>query len=68
MCSNSGQGYIDHTHKLLDNDNLNANMSSFSIFLNLLGKVLKRLVQNDLKNQVNKIMGTISDPNVLNFI
>lgn len=60
ISSNSGQGYIDQAHKLLDNENLNANMSSFSIFLNLLGKVLKRLVQNDLRNQIQKIMGTMT--------
>lgn len=58
--SNSGQGYIDQIHKLLNNEHLNANMSSFSIFLNSLGKALKRLVENDLKNQIQKIMGTKS--------
>lgn len=32
-------------------------MSSYSMFMNLLGKVLRRLVQADGKNQIMKIIG-----------
>lgn len=34
-------------------------MSSYTIFMNLLGKILKRLVQSDAKNQIMKILGRI---------
>lgn len=33
--------------------------SSFSIFVNILGKLLKRFVQLDLKNQIQKVIGRI---------
>lgn len=59
VTSNSGQGYIDQIHKLLAHETLNTNMPSFSIFLNLLGKTLRRLVNGDQKNPVQKIMGRI---------
>lgn len=32
-------------------------MTSYSMFMNLLGKVLERLVQSDGKNQIMKIIG-----------
>lgn len=57
VASSSGEGYIDQVEALLDHPNLNSNTASFSIFINLLGKMLKRLGQIDVKNQVQKIMG-----------
>lgn len=43
--------------KLVDNENITTDMSSYMIFTNLLGKVLKRLVQMDAKNHIMKIIG-----------
>lgn len=46
--------------KLVDNDHVSFDMSSYSIFLNMLAKLLKRLVQMDAKN-VMKIIGNFSN-------
>lgn len=59
VTSNSAQGYIEQIHKLLDANNLNTNMASFSIFLHMLGKVLKKLQHIEMRNQMQKIMGRI---------
>lgn len=53
----TGTEYLEQIQRLLENDNINANMSSYSIFLNLLGKVIKRYLQNDTTNAVMKIIG-----------
>lgn len=45
--------------KLIGNENINSNLSSFSIFESLLAKVLKHLTQTDMRNQVQKTMGRI---------
>lgn len=51
-------GYIEQIQSLLfDGSILHSNSASFSIFIHLLGKLLKRLVQIDMKNQVQKVMG-----------
>lgn len=49
--------YLEQVQKLVENENVTTNMSSYSIFLNLLGKVIKRLLQNDSMNAVMKIIG-----------
>lgn len=51
--------YLEQVQKLVDNENITTDMSSFTIFMNLLGKVLKHLVQSDAKNQIMKIIGKI---------
>lgn len=55
--SNSAEGYLEQIDVLLNNTNLNSNTASFSIFINQLGKLLKRLEQIEVKNQVQKVMG-----------
>lgn len=57
VTSSTAQGYIDQVHKLLDANGATLNMASFSIFSHLLGKMLKKLQQTDMKSQMQKIMG-----------
>lgn len=49
--------YLEQVQKLIDHDHITMDMSSYSMFMHLLGKVLKRLVQADGKNQIMKIIG-----------
>lgn len=49
--------YLEQTQKMLNNDNLTNSISSYVIFLILLGKVITRFVQTDAKNQIMKIKG-----------
>lgn len=49
--------YLAQVQKLIDNENITTDMSSYTIFMNLLGKVLKRLVESDAKNRIMKIIG-----------
>lgn len=50
---------MEQIHKIIENDSLTVENSSFSIFVNILGKLLKRFVQLDLKNQIQKVIGRI---------
>lgn len=50
---------MEQVQKLIHTENVNADMTSYTIFLNLLAKILQRLVQMDVKNQVMKIIGRI---------
>lgn len=49
--------YLEQVKKLIDHEHITMDMSSYSMFMHLLGKVLERLVQNDGKNQMTKIIG-----------
>lgn len=60
VVSNSALGYLEQIQDLIENNSMNPNLASFSIFINLLGKVLKRLIQQDMKNQVQKVMGKLN--------
>lgn len=46
--------YLEQVEKLINNENITTDMSSYSIFMNLLGKALKRLED---RKQVMKILG-----------
>lgn len=59
VTSNSAHGYIEQAHKLLLANNLNSNMASYSIYLHMLGKILTKLQQYEMRNQMQKIMGRI---------
>lgn len=50
---------MEQIRKIVENDNLTVDNSSFSIFVNILGKLLRRFVQLDLKNQIQKVIGRI---------
>lgn len=52
--------YLEQVQKLVDNENITTDMSSYTIFMNLLGKVVKHLVQLDAKNQIMKIIGKLN--------
>lgn len=56
-CSKTASEYLDQVQKLIDTENVTTDMNSYTIFMNLLGKVLKRLVESDTKNQIMKIIG-----------
>lgn len=49
--------YLEQVQKLIDNEHITTDMTSYTIFINLLGKVVKRLVESDGKNQIMKIIG-----------
>lgn len=49
--------YLEQVEKLINNEHITTDMSSYSIFMNLLAKVLKRLVHSNAKNQIMKILG-----------
>lgn len=55
--SKTASEYLDQVQKLVYNENITTDMSSYTIFMNLLGKVLKRLAQSETKNQIMKIIG-----------
>lgn len=49
--------YLEQVQKLIDNEHITIDMTSYTIFMNLLSKNLKRLVESDGKNQIMKIVG-----------
>lgn len=56
-CRKTVAEYLEQVQKLRDDDNITTDMNSYTIFMNLLGKVLKRLTQQESKNQIMKIIG-----------
>lgn len=65
VSSSSGEGYIKQIEALLEHSALNSNAASFSMFIYLLGRMLKRLVQIDMKNQVQKVTGDLQSTRII---
>ena len=56
VVSNTVSGYLDQVRTSLS-DPLNSGTASYTMFIHLLGALLRRLVHIDLKSQVQKVMG-----------
>ncbi|XP_037933573.1 protein MMS22-like isoform X2 [Teleopsis dalmanni] len=59
LVCNTGNSYLQKYRSMLENQKIDANMSSYSLFTLILGKILKRLIKQPSNNQVQKILGRI---------